>query len=202
MRSVLLSLVAVAASAVASPSPVAAQQERIWRPSGGDVEADIILYRATNYGGPSIRAQTPVPDLGINWPIRSLRVVRGEWQLCTGVNYRGRCATVRESTPVASAIANLGIIRSARPPATPLPGEITVGRSLRGMSAEFFTMPSSDGRRVLACPSGTAGNAACARRSAERFCRGRGYDHVGNVAQQTVSGRVYLADVLCKRNAG
>jgi hypothetical protein len=141
MRTSLSAVVALAAASLAFPIEGVAQEERIWRPpEGGRADAEVVLYRETDYDGPSIRIQTAVPDLGLDW------------------------------------------------------------NSLRGMASEFFTHPASNGRRILACRRGNA-SSDCARDTAARFCRARGYGYIGNVAMQSVSGRVYLADVLCKRSA-
>lgn len=178
----------------------AAQEERIFRPpGGGNAQGEISLYRAPGYAGPYIRAQTAVPDLGINWRIRSIRVGEGEWQLCTGPNYTGECTNLDRDLSVILQNANLSRTRSLRlAPQTPGPGG--AGPSLRGMAAEFFTQPSNRGQRILACNRGNA-NANCARATAAQFCRARGYNYVGSFALQTERSRVYLADVLCKRSA-
>lgn len=178
-----------------------AQEERIWRPpGGGQAQADISLYRAPNYQGPHIRAQTAVSDLGVNWRVRSVRVTRGEWQICSGVNYTGFCRTIDEDIPVIAALSDNSRIRSLRPAPREPSGGGNAGPSLRGMSSEFFTQPSSRGQRILACQRGQA-SMNCARQTAEQFCRARGYNYLGNVALQTERNRVYLADVLCKRSA-
>jgi hypothetical protein len=75
------------------------------------------------------------------------------------------------------------------------------GPSLSGMTAEFFAMPADRGTRVPACPSSETPDPDCARDTAQQFCRGAGYSYVGNLAMETVEGRVYLADVLCKHSA-
>ena len=203
MRAVARHLAALAAVVLALPASASGQDQRIFRPpEGGTAGADIILYREADYKGQFVRVQTPVPNLGINWPIRSARVLRGEWQLCRGASYGGRCIDVRDDLPATESSSGLGMIRSARPvKVVKPPSEGEWGPSLRGMASAFFTAPASDGNRILACRFGSA-TPDCARTTAERFCRARGYGHVGNVAMQTVSGRVYLADVLCRRSAG
>lgn len=195
-----LAMFAAATLAFALTS-ASAQEERIWRPpGGGQADADISLYRAPNYQGPHIRAQTAVPDLGIAWRVRSVRVHRGEWQVCSGPDYGGVCRTIDDDIPIIAALSDNSRIRSIRPAPRQPGGGGNAGPSLRGMASEFFTQPSSRGQRILACQRGQA-TANCARQTAEQFCRGRGYNHVGNVALQSERGRVYLADVLCKRSA-
>ena len=39
------------------------------------------------------------PDLGLNWPVRSVRVKKGTWQICSRTRYRGRCAIVAADDP-------------------------------------------------------------------------------------------------------
>jgi hypothetical protein len=69
------------------------------------------------------------------------------------------------------------------------------------MAAEFFAMPADRSERLQACRSSETPDPDCARETAEQFCRGAGYSYVGNLAMETVGGRVFLADVLCKRSA-
>jgi hypothetical protein len=187
----------VAASLIAAANSALAQEERIWRPpSGGHADGDIQLYRLPNFSGPHIRAQTTVRDLGITWSVRSIRVNSGRWRVCSDVNFGGTCRNV--SASMAVVISPLSRIRSVDPIAEPSAGG--GGPSLRGMASTFYTRPAGrNGQRIAAC-RGSA-NAACARETAAQFCRGQGYNHVGNVALETVGGRVYLADVLCKRSA-
>lgn len=194
-------LAAMAAAAlIALTSTALAQEERIWRPPGGNqTEGDIQLFRQANYNGPHIRAQTAVRDLGITWPVRSIRVNSGQWRVCSGVNFSGTCRNVSGS--MALVASGLSQIRSLSPVDEP-PFGGGGGQSLRGMAAVFFPQPAGrNGQRVLACRSGSA-TMNCATQTAQQFCRGQGYNHVGNVALETVRGRHYLADVLCRRSAG
>ncbi|MDP3739540.1 MAG: hypothetical protein Q8R02_19285 [Hyphomonadaceae bacterium] len=149
-----------------------------------------------------MNASAVQPDLRLAWQVRSITVVRGQWEICTRPNYVGDCAWVSANM---FNIAPLGIgyaIQGMRPvTTTPPPRPVPVagfGPSLRGMNAEFFSQPSQDGRRILACQTGSA-TANCARATAEQFCRARGYNFVGNVSLETAGRRVVLADVLCKR---
>ena len=198
----LLAAAMAAAALIAMTNSAIAQQERIWRPPGGDqVDGDVQLFRQVNFNGPHIRVQTPVRDLGITWPVRSIRVNSGAWQVCTGVNFTGTCRNVTGSQAmVASPLSQVRSISPIVERPTPSPGGAA---SLRGMAAEFFPRPTGrDGQRVLACRNNNNANMNCASQTAQQFCRGRGYNHIGNVAMETVSGRHYLADVLCRRSAG
>ena len=195
-RNALLIAAAAAAALVAATNAALAQEERIWRPpSGATAQGDIQLFRDAGFRGPHVRAQTTVRDLGITWAVRSIRVNSGRWRVCTGLNLAGTCRDVNGSMAIVS--APLTRIRSVNLVAQP-PTSGGGGPSLRGMAATFFSQPSANGQRVLAC-RGQA-TAACARTTAEQFCRGHGYNHVGNVMLETVGGRVYLADVLCRHS--
>jgi len=67
------------------------------------------------------------------------------------------------------------------------------------MAAEFFPAPGGrDGRRLLSCENGGA-TANCAAATADRFCKSIGWSGSASQRQETVNGRVYLADVLCTR---
>jgi len=165
---------------------------------------EVIIYRDAGYRGPAVNVSYDQPNMGLAWTVSSIRVSRGTWLLCERPSYGGRCTTFTQSSP------NIGAMRvqSLRPisgggPQPPRPPPIggAPGPSLKGMASEFFTQPSSYGRRLLSCPNGGS-TANCARQTAEVFCRARGYNYVGAVAQQTVNRRVYLADVLCRTSLG
>ena len=174
--------------------PAAAQEER--RPQR-DPEA--IIYRDALYKGPAVNVSQPQPNLGLAWPVNSIRVRSGEWQLCEGANYRGTCRTFSSDRPLLN-LAQRGItVQSMRPTQLAGPGEPPGdNRSLRGMAAEFYPAPAMSGRRVAACARGNA-NSSCAAKSADEFCRQMRWTGSAREALETVSGRVYLADVLCTR---
>lgn len=54
-----------------------------------------------------------------------------------------------------------------------------------------------NGQRIT-CPGGQA-TAACAKTTADKLCRSAGWNGSRNQTFQTVSGRNYIADVLCVR---
>lgn len=162
--------------------------------------AEAIIYRDLGFQGPAMNASAAQPNLRLAWQVRSIRIVHGTWEICTRPNYVGDCARVSANM---SNTASLGIgyaIQSMRPVTAP-PAAGGFGPSLRGMAAEFYAQPSLNGRRVLACRA-AGSSMACAQEGAAEFCRARGYNYVGNVALETVSRRVVLADVLCRRSAG
>lgn len=182
------------ASAVAQQGPPA-------RPTPQPA-AEAIIYRDANYQGPAVNVHAAQPNLGLRWQVRSIRLVRGSFEVCTRPNYNGDCIRVTRSYADTSPLGIGYTIQSMRPvaaPPTPNPGAF--GPSLRGMASEFYAQPSINGRRVLACRA-AGSSMACANEGAAEFCRARGYNYVGNVAMETVNRRVVLADVLCRRSAG
>ncbi|WP_374513914.1 beta/gamma crystallin-related protein [Brevundimonas sp.] len=56
-----------------------------------------IIYRDIGYRGPARTLTGPSPDLDLEWPIRSIRVQRGVWELCARPNYRGLCTRYEAS---------------------------------------------------------------------------------------------------------
>lgn len=182
--------------------PSAAQQEER-RPSP-DFPGEAIIYRDVGYSGPAVNVSRANPNLGLAWPVRSIRVRYGRWELCSLSNYRGQCTTIDRDTPDLRRQVNfLNRLGSMRPmpggggPRPPEPPPVP-DQSLRGMAAEFFPAPSERGRRVEACERGQA-NANCAARTADNFCRQRNWNGSAREALETVGRRVYLADVLCTR---
>ena len=130
----LLAAAMAAAALIAMTNSAIAQQERIWRPPGGDqVDGDVQLFRQVNFNGPHIRVQTAVRDLGITWPVRSIRVNSGAWQVCTGVNFTGTCRTLSGNQAVIT--SSMSQIRSLSPVVEP-PFGGGGGQSLRGMATE------------------------------------------------------------------
>jgi hypothetical protein len=175
-------------------------QER--RPSP-DFGGEAIIYRDRNYSGPAVNVSRPQPNLGLAWTVGSIRVRSGRWELCSGVNFGGRCATVDRDTPdlyrQIGALNRVASMRAVPSPITPVPPAPGNGASLRGMAAEFFPAPARRGQRVPACQNGAA-TANCAARTADRFCKQEGWNGSKSEALQTVGRGVYLADVLCVRS--
>lgn len=175
------------------PSSVSAQ---------GRVEATI--YRDVNYRGPAVAVSGATPDLALAWPVTSVRVASGRWQLCSGTNYRGNCITLTAST--ANITGRLGP-QSRLGSIRPLSGGGSGGGgggagdhgpSLKGMAAEFYRAPVLRGARVEACARGSV-TANCAAQTADNFCRSAGWTASARESMETVGRRVYLADVLCSR---
>lgn len=189
-----------AATLFAAPS--VAQEER--RPSP-DFAGEAIIYRDVGFSGPAVNVSRAEPNLRLAWPVRSVRVRFGRWELCTLPNFRGQCSTIDRDTPDLRRQVNfLNVLGSMRPlpgggPRPPQPPTVP-DRSLRGMAAEFFPTPSDrGGRRVEACDRGQA-TAACAARTADNFCRSRNWGGSAHQALETVGRGIFLADVLCVRS--
>lgn len=185
---------------LALAAPVAAQTDKM-APSG---RGEATIYRDTGFQGSAVFIDRANPNLALSWPVRSIRVRSGQWQLCSRTNFRGRCATVSADEPdIRGRTGFFDQVQSMRPlggpgPLPPTPG-VPEGTSLRGMSAEFFPAPGERGLRIASCPTG-GGTANCAKQTAERFCKSRGWNYARSATQETIGRVIYLADVLCSRS--
>lgn len=158
------------------------------------------IYRDAYFSGPAVAVSEAKPNLGLAWPVRSIRVRSGVWELCTRPNFRSPCIRISADEPNLAQSYNFsGVLVSMRPvgslPVAPAEPPVAQ-RSLRGMAAEFFPAPVQRGGRVPACLTGGA-TANCAAISADRFCRSAGWTGARSQSLQTENRRVYLADVLC-----
>jgi hypothetical protein len=182
----------VVAVLAASPPASLAQEEpasTFARPPQGGLEA--IIHRDTFFTGPFVSVTGPTPNLNLGWDARSIRVRSGEWQICTGRNYTGRCTTLDRDMPTLT--GQFRTIESMRPTGGFGTG---VGQSLRGASSEFFPAPLRNGQRIE-CTGG--GNSSCARSEANSFCRSVGWVMSRTQTTETVDRRSVVADVLCSR---
>ncbi|MEA1618164.1 beta/gamma crystallin-related protein [Erythrobacter sp. T5W1-R] len=171
-----------------------AQSDKMYRP---EPAPEAIIYRDMGYQGPAVNVSQPQPDLGLAWRVNAVRVVSGEWQLCEGTNYRGRCRTVNRDTAMLGNPFRGVPVQSMRPVGYTAPGgEPGDNMSLRGMAAEFYPKPALRGYRVPACETGSA-TAACAARTAQQFCSSMGWRRSTRQSMESVRGTAYLADVLC-----
>jgi hypothetical protein len=194
---------ALLALAVAGAASIAVAQTDKMAPIG---QAEATIYRDFDFQGPAVFVGEAKPNLGLSWPVRSIRVRTGTWELCARTRYRPPCARVSADEPDLRRVSRLlYAVQSMRPlnlsgPTQPVyPVDPPAGQSLRGMSGEYFPAPGgNDGRRLLSCPNGGS-TANCAARTADEFCRQRGYGGSASQTQETVNRRVYLADVLCTR---
>lgn len=191
----LSALSPIALTLLAAPS--AAQVETMHRP--GTTEATI--YRDTGFRGPAMAVSRAEANLRLAWPVTSIRVKGGTWQLCNGANFRGTCITVtRDDANITGRLGRGSVLQSIRPIGGPGGGGggAIGGKSLRGMAAEFHPAPTRGGQRVAACRQGSA-SANCAAQSADAFCKAAGWTGSARQSMETVGRVVYLADVLCTR---
>jgi hypothetical protein len=167
-------------------------------------QGEATIYRDLNFQGPAVFVGEAKPSLGLAWPVRSIRVRTGLWELCARTRYRSPCARVsadeadlRRVSRLLYAVQSMRPLGgpSIQPPVQPDP---PAGTSLRGMSAEFFPAPGRNGYRILSCPNGGS-TANCAAQTADNYCKSIGYGGSASQTQETVYSRVYLADVLCTR---
>lgn len=173
--------------------------ERLYRPP------EATIYRDAAYKGPAVFIGEAKPNLGLSWPVNSVRVKSGRWELCDRTRYRGNCRIIERDTPMLNNILRGITVQSIRPvggggggggwnPQPPANDQM-----VRGNFAEFHTQPSQGNFRVPACTRGSA-TASCAAQSADTWCRSIGWNGSAREHIETVAGREYLADVLCVRS--
>lgn len=186
-------LLALAASVVAI-APAAAQEQdpaqdaRFW-PGGQIPRGEITFFSNPGFSGARFTVTGPRTNVNMPYAVRSVIVLRGEsWEVCARTEYRN-CTTL-----TASARNVNMMVRSARP-FDDFGGSVG-GESLRGMASRYYPAPTLNGRRVRVMQS----SADRAQERANRFCQRAGYNYSRFQLLQTVSGQVYLADVLCTRS--
>jgi hypothetical protein len=154
----------------------------------------ITLFSGSSFNGASLVVTGPRTNLNIPYRIRSVMIRQGRpWEICSRTQYRN-CQTY--NAPIRNVSITVGSARPVRPAIQPpiQPPIVGGGRSLRGMASEYFPAPlNPQGARVEL--QNATGNAAAER--ADRFCKRIGWNGSAYERLQTVSGRVYLADVLC-----
>src|SRR3546814_17543428 len=109
-----LSIVAAAAASLAagmlaSSSAQSPQQDKMYRP------AEATIYRDAAYRGPAVFIGEQKSNLGLAWPVNSVRVASGTWELCEKTRFRGTCRTVDRDTPLPGNILRGIPIQSMRP---------------------------------------------------------------------------------------
>lgn len=165
-----------------------AQDARFW-PGGQFPRGQITFFSNAGFSGARFTVTGPRTNVLIPYPVRSVVVLQGErWEVCSRTEYRS-CTTLTAS----SRSVNM-IVRSARP-IDEFGGNVG-GQSLQGMASQYYPAPTLNGRRVRVEPS----TADRAQDRANRFCKRAGYNYSRFQLLQTVSGRAYLADVLCTRS--
>ena len=167
-------------------------------------QGEATIYRDLNFQGPAVYVGEAKENLGLAWPVRSIRVRTGLWELCARTRYRSPCARVSADEADLRRVSRLlYAVQSMRPLGgpqiqPPYQPDPPAGTSLRGMSGEFFPAPGVGGYRMLSCANGNS-TANCAAQTADNFCKSVGYAGSASQTQETVNRRVYLADVLCTR---
>ena len=195
-------LTALAAGAALCGGIAIAQTDKM-APTG---QGEATIYRDLNFQGPAVFMDRAQPNLGLNWPVRSIRVKSGYWQLCSRKNYGGRCVTITaDEADIRGQTGFFDRVQSARPLGGPSPEPVEPAPPAQGatqglVGSAFYPAPGENGYRVLACTGGSA-TANCGRDTANRFCRNNGWTRAAYSSMQTVNRRVYLADVLCVRSA-
>lgn len=154
------------------------------------------LYSKGHFTGSSMTIAGPTTKM-TPFQVKSLRIPSGTvWELCSGNTFTG-CERFSESK---AAIART--VRSVRPVAPPIAESVAVpgqgpvagsGPSLRGLASEFFVVPAQERARIEVSDK-VAGSASTA---ATAFCRTHGWRMSVYERVQTISGRTFLADVLC-----
>lgn len=161
---------------------------RFW--PGGQLPRDqIIFFSEPGFGGARYSVNSARPNVTVPYLVRSIVVLQGDrWEVCTRSEYRN-CVTLSGS----NRSTNL-LVRSVRP-LDEFNGSVG-GQSLQGMATRYYPAPTLNGRRIRVVPA----TADRAQDRADRFCKRAGYNYARYQLLQTVSGRVYLADVLCTRS--
>ncbi len=195
MKKLAISLAAGIGALAAMVTSATGQEDR------ARASAEATIYRDGGYRGPAVYVNEAKSDLGLAWPVNSIRVTSGRWILCERTQYRGNCRTVDSSTPLLGTLLRGVTIQSMRPEGGPGSGFGVEARNQigRGTFAEFHTQPESRGYRIPSCPTGRA-TANCAARTADNYCRTIGWNGSAREHLETVGRGVYLADVLCVKS--
>ncbi|WP_204992192.1 MULTISPECIES: beta/gamma crystallin-related protein [unclassified Sphingopyxis] len=195
--SILAAVVTVSGAGLFATSSAQPPEDKMLRPP------EATIYRDAAYKGPAVFIGEEKSNLGLAWPVNSIRVASGRWELCERTRFRGQCRTVDRDTPMMGNILRGITVQSIRPvgsggggwnPNPPANDQVA-----RGNFAEFHTQPSQGNYRVLACTRGSA-TANCAAQTADTWCRSIGWNGSAREHMETVAGRIYLADVLCVRS--
>jgi len=189
-----LALVALLASGITA-SAVFAQSASDRRETG------VTIYRDTYYRGSAVFVGSEKSNLGLAWPVKSVRVYSGSWEFCERPNFGGECRTFTRDTAILGSTAIGMTFQSIRPTGGSLIGVEAKNQVLRGKFAEFHTQPDSRGYRIPACPTGRP-SSSCTKRTADAYCRTSGWAHSVSSESETIGRRQYLADVLCENSKG
>ncbi|MFA6218325.1 MAG: beta/gamma crystallin-related protein [Erythrobacter sp.] len=161
----------------------------------------VTIYRDSFYRGPAVFVGEAKSNLGLAWPVNSIRVYSGIWELCERPNFQGTCRSVEKDTTILGTTRRGMTVLSIRPLGGGFIGVEADNKVLRGSYAEFHTQPASRGYRIPACPTGYA-SSSCTKRTADAYCRSIGWSHAGSAESEKVGLRYFLTDVLCENNRG
>lgn len=195
LKTFVLSIAAAVASMTLTISSASGQE------ASGSASGEATIYRDGGYRGPAVYTNAAKPNLGLAWPVNSIRVRSGRWQLCEKPRYRGTCRTVDSDTPLLGSLLRGVTVQSMRPDVGSGSGFGVEARDqvTRGVFAEFHTQPGVRGFRIPSCPSGQS-TANCAATTADNYCRSIGWNGSAREFQETVGRGVFLADVLCVKS--
>lgn len=161
---------------------------------GLDSRDGITLFSQTDFRGKSLTLAGPVNDLQdrlFDNEARSALVHAGEWELCTGDDFDGRCETTYDSVPDLRLI-NLGDRISSVQIHDPLIGapgssmnedisahsersvrRFSVSGGVQGRDTRFYAEPRVNNYPVPSCIEGSGWD--CGQRSADYVCQGAGH---------------------------
>jgi len=100
-------------------------------PPGPSPSGSLVLFNSPNYRGQSATYNQATPNLrSANNRAQSATVSGGEWQLCEGVNFTGRCVRLSRSSPNLADQGMRNRVSSVRPmgyiPPTPPAGNVEI----------------------------------------------------------------------------
>lgn len=137
----------------------------------------IILYTDNNYrGNPTRYTQRTNNLFAMNNRAESITVGRGEWQVCDGIGFAGRCVTVTRSVPNLSSIGMRDRIRSVRPLDLDLPepgiGYITIFDQVnyRGTPTNYSSVQTNIFKRARSVTIGSGTWQVCDGRNFTGRC--------------------------------
>ena len=107
--SILAAAAAAVGAAMLATSSAQVPEDRMYRPP------EATIYRDAAYRGPAVFIGEAKPNLGLAWPVNSIRVTNGRWELCERTRYRGTCRTVDRDTPMLGNVLRGITIQSIRP---------------------------------------------------------------------------------------
>ena len=86
------------------------------RPGPGPDNGYIVIYTEKNYRGTPTNYNQPQSNLfAMNNKAQSVTISRGEWQLCDGIGFGGKCVTLTRSVSDLGSVGMKKKVRSVRP---------------------------------------------------------------------------------------